>query len=65
MWPFHRLPGQTEDLHTSHLEFAEGQSRERLNAIGRSLRWESALILGALAALVAVSIGSVAWRALT
>lgn len=65
MWHFHRFSNQTEELHTSHLEFAEGQARDRHNAIGRTLRWETILILAGLGALLAVSIGSVAWRALT
>lgn len=63
MWPFHRMPN--DELHTSHLEFAESQARDRRNATGRTLRWETILILADLGALVAVSLGSVAWRAIS
>lgn len=63
MWPFHRM--SNDELHTSHLEFAESQARDRHNARGRTLRWETALILAGLGALLAVSLGSVAWRVLT
>lgn len=65
MWPFHRLPGQTDELHASHLEFAEGEARDRRNATGRTLRWETILILAGLGGLLAVALASVAWRALT
>lgn len=63
MWPFHRIPN--DELHTSHLEFAESQARDRRNATGRTLRWETILILSGLGALLAVTLGSVAWRAIS
>jgi len=63
MWPFHRIPN--DELHTSHLEFAEGQVRDRRSSTRPLLRWETLLILAGLAAVLAVSLGSVAWRAIS
>jgi hypothetical protein len=54
--------GIDPELHTSQLEYTEGQVRDRRASTRLLLRRETILILAGVGALVAVFAGSIAWR---
>lgn len=58
-------PDRVGQIHASQPEYTEGQVRDRRASTRPLIRWETVLILVGVGALVAVFVGSIAWRILT
>lgn len=58
-------PERVALVHASQPEYTEGQVRDRRASTRALLRWETILILAGVGALVAVFLGSIAWRIFT